>query len=208
MSSVPAYVPASLPALGRLSRRRRGWLVAVVVSALAIGGALTAYLITARQHAAHQAALNVEIAGARARVVKAAQAKGIPVSAKAVAATQAAAAALKKPSRVADAPLAAELFASHSWYVPPPPPPPPAYEPPPPPPPPMAPPLPYVFLGSYTPSGDVTVFFLTRGDRVYDVKVGDTLDGIYHVESASDGQLIFNYKPLDQRQSMSIGATP
>ena len=49
---------------------------------------------------------------------------------------------------------------------------------------------------------------LTRGDRVYDVKVGDTLDGIYQVESATGGQLTFNYKPLNQRQALATGATP
>jgi len=54
----------------------------------------------------------------------------------------------------------------------------------------------------------VTVFFLTRGDRVYDVKVGDTVDGIYQIESATSWQLVFNYKPLNQRQMMSIGVTP
>lgn len=188
-------------------RRRRLWLVAVVVPLAAVAGAVSWYLVAARQGAL-QAAHNAEIATARARVVAAAQAKGIPVSPRAVAATNAAAAAARRPSRVADAPLAADLFATHSWYVPPPPPPPPAYEPPPPPPPPMAPPLPYVFLGSYTPSGDETVFFLTRGDRVYDVKIGDVLDGMYQVESASGGSLFFNYKPLNQRQAMSIGATP
>ena len=206
MSSLPIFGPSLVPALAGW-RRRRGRLLAVAF-VLVVAGVASGYLINARQQAAHAAARHAEIAGARARVVAAAQAKGIPVSPRAVAATRAAAAAARKPSRVADAPLAADLFASHAWYVPPPPPPPPKYEPPPPPPPPMAPPLPYVFLGSYTPSGDVTVYFLTRGDRVYDVKIGDTVDGIYEVESAAGGQLIFNYKPLDQRQSMPIGATP
>ncbi len=204
MSSLPTFAPPSVPALAGVRRR---WLVVAVVLLLAVAGAVSWYLAAARRGAL-QAARNAEIATVRARVVAAAQAKGVPVSPRAVAATNAAATAAHRPSRVGDAALVADLFATHSWYVPPPPPPPPAYEPPPPPPPPMAPPLPYVFLGSYTPSGDATVFFLTRGDRVYDVKVGDVLDGTYQVESASGGSLVFNYKPLNQRQSMSIGATP
>jgi hypothetical protein len=52
------------------------------------------------------------------------------------------------------------------------------------------------------------VFFLTRGDRVYDVKIGDVLDGLYSIESAAGGLLTFNYKPLEQRQTLAIGATP
>jgi hypothetical protein len=132
------------------------------------------------------------------------------VAAIAVARPQAMTAAHRAPPsiRVADASLAGELFATHSWFVPrrrPPPAPPPKVEPPPPP---MAPPLPFAFLGSYTPAGDQTVFFLTRGDRVYDVKVGDVLDGTYSVESAVGGLLTFNYKPLDQRQTLATGATP
>src|SRR5215510_12129793 len=82
------------------------------------------------------------------------------------------------------------LFAAHSWYIAPPPPPPaPA--------PvltaeqeaalktPAAPPLPFAYMGTYTADGAEPVFFLTRGDRVYDVKVGDVLDGTYSVDSAS-----------------------
>ena len=75
-----------------------------------------------------------------------------------------------------------------------------------PPPPPMAPPLPFAFLGSYTPAGDATVFFLTRGDQVYDVKVGDLIDNTYELAGAADGQLTFNYKPLNQQQTLATGA--
>jgi len=66
--------------------------------------------------------------------------------------------------RVVEQSSAASLFAAHSWYTPPP-------APPPPPPAaavntapvaPSAPPLPFQFIGSYTPDGQAPVFFLTR----------------------------------------------
>ncbi len=107
-------------------------------------------------------------------------------------------------SRVADATQAANLFAPRSWHVDPPPPPPP---PPMPPAPPTAPPFPYSFIGSYT-SGGTTTYFLSRADRVVDAHIGDRLDGVYEFESASANELIFNYTPLNIRQSLSSGANP
>jgi hypothetical protein len=102
--------------------------------------------------------------------------------------------------RVVEPSHAAALFAQHSWYVAPPPAPP---APPPPPPEPTAPPLPYAFVGSYTPGGDPPVFFLARGDRVIDAHVGDRLEGVYQLESAAAGQLVFVYLPLNIRQNLS-----
>ena len=112
--------------------------------------------------------------------------------------------------RVTDGASASALFASHSWYSPPPPPPPspavvpvaavPQV--------PTAPPLPFTFMGSYTPDGSTPVFFLTRDDRVYDVRIGDTLDGTYTVDSFANGQLALTYKPLKIQQQLSVGGTP
>ncbi|HSB20154.1 MAG TPA: hypothetical protein VLD85_09120, partial [Anaeromyxobacteraceae bacterium] len=112
--------------------------------------------------------------------------------------------ALPASGRVAAPTHAAALFARHSWYVPPPPKPPP---PPPPPPEPRAPPLPYTFVGSFAPAGDPPVFFLKRGDRVIDAHVGDRLDGVYQLESAAGGQLVFVYLPLNVRQALAAGAS-
>ena len=105
---------------------------------------------------------------------------------------------------------AGSLFAAHSWYVPPPPPPPP--------PPvvaapvepvkPTAPPLPFTYMGSYAPNGAKPVFFLTHGDRVYDVHVGDTIDSTYSVDSFTNGALVFTYKPLNQQQQLATGGAP
>ncbi len=107
--------------------------------------------------------------------------------------------------RTADASHATALFAAHSWYVPPPPPPPVA---PAPPPPPQAPPFPYTFVGSYAPVGAKPVYFLSRADRVIDAHVGDRLDGVYDFESAGSGGLVFNYLPLNIRQSVPTGVSP
>jgi hypothetical protein len=99
------------------------------------------------------------------------------------------------------------LFAQHSWYVPPPPRPAPPPAAPPPPPPPTAPPFPYAFLGSFSPDGRPPVFFLARGDRVIDAHVGDRLDGVYQLESAGGGQLVFVYLPLNVRHTLAAGAS-
>jgi hypothetical protein len=105
--------------------------------------------------------------------------------------------------RSAESTMAGDLFASSSWTLPPPP------LPPPPPPPrpaaPTAPPLPFTFLGSFAAEGAPATFFLTRGDRVYDVKVGDTVDSDYTLDALEGSNLIFTYKPLQTRQSLGLG---
>lgn len=98
------------------------------------------------------------------------------------------------------------LFHSQSWYVAPPPPPPA------PvvvvvPPPPSAPPLPFSVMGSYARPGDSKVYFLTRGDRVFDVHVGDTIDNTYSVDSEANGQLTLTYKPLNIQQTLAVGGS-
>jgi len=109
-------------------------------------------------------------------------------------------------NRVVDQTAAASLFASHSWYVAPPPPPLPVADTAPAAPPrPTAPPLPYQFIGSYTPEGQATVFFLSNGDRVYDVHLGDTLDNTYSIDSFRNGQLVLTYKPLNIQQQLVAG---
>jgi hypothetical protein len=110
--------------------------------------------------------------------------------------------------RVVDQAGAGSLFATHSWYVAPPPPPVTVVEAPAPPPKPTAPPLPFSYMGSYAPSGSKPVFFLTQGDRVYDVHIGDTLDGTYTVDAFNNGALTFTYKPLNQQQQLMTGGAP
>jgi hypothetical protein len=116
--------------------------------------------------------------------------------------------------RVSDSAAAGALFASQSWYTPPPPPPAP------PPAPeiseaqaaalrtPTAPPLPFTYMGSYAPNGTQPVFFLTQGDRVYDVRVGDTLDNTYSIDEFNNGQLTLTYRPLNVKQQLKVGGSP
>lgn len=106
------------------------------------------------------------------------------------------------PSRAVAANAGDGLFASHSWYVPPPPPPPAK---PVPPPAPTAPPLPFEYMGSYVSTGGGAVYYLVKGDRMFDAKLGDTIDGVYTVDAVQDGQLVFTYLPLKQRQALSLG---
>ncbi len=106
--------------------------------------------------------------------------------------------------RVTESKAAEALFHTQNWYVAPPPPPPApvVYVRPPPP---QAPPLPFTVMGSYAHPGDATVYFLTRGDRVFDVHIGDTIDGVYSVDGAADGQLKLTYKPLNIQQTLLLG---
>lgn len=108
--------------------------------------------------------------------------------------------------RVAEGKTVEALFHTQSWYVAPPPPPPApvvvvA------PPPPTAPPLPFSVMGSYAHPGSATVYFLTRGDRVFDVHIGDTIDNTYSVDSAANGELTLTYKPLNIQQTLAIGGS-
>lgn len=94
-------------------------------------------------------------------------------------------------------------FAGKSWYVPPPPPPPPkAQEAPRP----TAPPLPFKYMGRMQEEGGQTVIYLTQGRRAYSVGQGDTIDGVYRLESISQDQVVLTYLPLDIRQSLSAGS--
>jgi hypothetical protein len=102
-----------------------------------------------------------------------------------------------------------DAFAKKSWFVAPPPPPP-APPPPPPaaPPPPQAPPLPFKYLGRLQESADRTVWYLLQGERFIVAATGELIDAVYRIEGADAGQLRFRYLPLDQRQTLTIGAAP
>jgi hypothetical protein len=109
--------------------------------------------------------------------------------------------------RVTNDKSAGFLFPSQSWYIAPPPPPPaPVVQVKPPPP--TAPPIPFGVIGSYARAGDATVYFLTRGDRVFDVHIGDTLDNTYTVDSEINGQLMLTYKPLNIQQALALRGSP
>ena len=69
---------------------------------------------------------------------------------------------------------------------------------------PTAPPLPFQFLGSFEQDGSTT-YFIVKGDRAYNVKVGDVLEETYSVDSVANGQLMFTYLPLHTSQGLRLG---
>jgi hypothetical protein len=60
---------------------------------------------------------------------------------------------------------------------------------------PVAPPVPYRFAGKVRKGGEEEVL-LSKGDLVFAIKVGDTLDGMYRVESISADRIELLYLPL------------
>lgn len=91
-----------------------------------------------------------------------------------------------------------DLFAAKSWTPPPPPPAPvPVAAP-------VAPPLPYTYAGKKRQDGQWEVYLL-RGDLTHIVQRGSVLDGQYVVEQIEPPAMHFTYKPLGQRQTLTIG---
>jgi hypothetical protein len=108
------------------------------------------------------------------------------------------------PQQPDDAALS-NVFNPTSWYVPPPPPPVAvAPENPPPPPKPTAPPVPFTYLGRYDDAA-VQIVMLVKGDQMYTVSVGDTIENTYRVERIAAGSIELTYLPLNIRQSVSTG---
>lgn len=75
------------------------------------------------------------------------------------------------------------------------------------PPPPMAPPLAFVYLGKKLEAGQWEVY-LGRGDEVFIVREGMSLDGSYRVKSIAPPTLTLIYLPLKQLQTIPIGGSP
>ena len=73
--------------------------------------------------------------------------------------------------------------------------------------PPQAPPLPFRVLGRYEDAGQAAVF-VQYNDQNLVVRVGDTLALQYKVERLSGTTLTLRYLPLDQLQTLEVGAAP
>ena len=96
-------------------------------------------------------------------------------------------------------------FTSLSWVAPPPPPPRPMVVVAPPPPPPVAPPLPFTFVGLVEKGTPKPQAFLSKGDELLVVSLGDLLDnGAYRVESVSANQIVFTHLPTSTRQVINL----
>jgi hypothetical protein len=70
---------------------------------------------------------------------------------------------------------------------------------------PTAPPLPFAYMGSFVTDGGQAVYFVTREDRIYDLKAGDAVDDLYSFDGASANQLLFTYKPMQLQQTLAMG---
>jgi hypothetical protein len=73
------------------------------------------------------------------------------------------------------------------------------------PPPPVAPPVPYRFAGKVRTGGEEEVL-VSKGEIVFPVKVGDTLDGTYKVESIRGDRIELAYLPLGTKDQISISS--
>ncbi|EHP42904.1 hypothetical protein OR16_11648 [Cupriavidus basilensis OR16] len=103
------------------------------------------------------------------------------------------------------APLSPETahdpFSVSSWLPPPAPPAPPA--PALPPPAPTAPPLPFAYVGALGADVSKEQVFLSNGDRLLIVSLGDVIDGQYRLEAITATGATFTYLPLNVKQVMS-----
>lgn len=100
-----------------------------------------------------------------------------------------------------------DVFAAKSWYVAQPLPkilpvvklesPPPA--------PPVPPQLPYAYMGRFEDMEGKSVIFLSNGDRIHEVKVGDTIEGAYKIESVEGNTMTLIYLPLSAKQTLALG---
>lgn len=78
--------------------------------------------------------------------------------------------------------------------------------PPPPPPPPIpTPPFPFKYVGSNRPMSGQITYFLTKGNQLYTVEVGQILDTVYSIDGEEGDQLTVTYLPLDRTQTISTG---
>ena len=70
---------------------------------------------------------------------------------------------------------------------------------------PVAPPVPYRFAGKVRKGSEEEVL-LSRGDLVFPVKAGDTVDGLYKIESISGERIELVYLPLGTRDRIVVSS--
>lgn len=74
-----------------------------------------------------------------------------------------------------------------------------------PPPPVPTPPFPFKYTGLHRLESGQTTYFLTKGNQLYTVEVGEILDQVYSIDSEEEGQLTVTYLPLERTQTISTG---
>jgi hypothetical protein len=70
---------------------------------------------------------------------------------------------------------------------------------------PVAPPNPYRFAGKVVRGGEEVVL-VSKGELVFPVKAGDTVDGTYKVESVGSEAIEFTYLPLGTRDRVAVAS--
>ena len=70
---------------------------------------------------------------------------------------------------------------------------------------PVAPPNPYRFAGKVVRGGEEVVL-VSKGELVFPVKAGDTVDGTYKVESVGSEAIEFTYLPLGTRDRIAVAS--
>ncbi len=73
-------------------------------------------------------------------------------------------------------------------------------------PPPVAPPMSYKFSGASVYNGQLQVF-LTKGDAIIPISLGETIEGGYRVEAIDERQITLRYLPLEQDQVIPISTS-
>jgi len=66
-----------------------------------------------------------------------------------------------------------------------------------------APPVPYRFVGTVK-HGKETVYALAKGDSVFPINTGDTLEGTYRVEEITPQMVTLTYLPLEERTMLVL----
>ena len=69
---------------------------------------------------------------------------------------------------------------------------------------PQAPPLPFVYMGKLVDDGE-TIVFLTKENRNYILRQGDTIDGVYRVDKIDERAVSLTYLPLKIKQTLALG---
>jgi hypothetical protein len=71
---------------------------------------------------------------------------------------------------------------------------------------PAAPPMPYRYAGKLVQGGRQSVL-LAKGDRVFPISEGETLDGGYRVESIGESQITLTYLPLASEERIAVDSS-
>jgi hypothetical protein len=70
-----------------------------------------------------------------------------------------------------------------------------------------APPVPYRFVGTVK-HGKEVVYALAKGDSVFPINAGDTIEGIYRVEAITPHMVTLVYLPLEERTVLVLATPP